>query len=167
MNLNIRTFAQDVTPPGGAAPAPMPGLVGVWELASIDIEFRDDGTRRPASRSVPSAYLMFTPLGRLLAMLTRPICAPASGEWLGAGRDGEALFRATFAYSGRYRLEQDRWVTRVDRTWNDAWTDAVQAHAYRLDHGRLTVLSPWLLGDKEGDRLQRMLFSFERMKTRQ
>jgi len=161
MNLNTRTFAQDSTPPGGAAPAPMPGLVGVWELASIDLEFRDDGTRRPAKLSVPSAYLMFTPLGRLLSMLTRP----SRAQW-GAEREGEALFRATFAYSGRYRLEQDRWVTRVDRTWNDTWTDAVQAHSYRLDHERLTVLTPWLLGDREGDRLQRMVFGFAKMKAR-
>jgi len=150
-----------------AAPTPEPALptgelVGVWELRSIDLEFRDDGTRRPAQLSVPSAYLMFTPLGRLLSMLTRP----SRAQW-GAEREGETLFRATFAYSGRYRLEEGRWVTRVDRTWNDAWTDAVQAHSYRLAAERLTVSTPWLLGDKEGDRLQRMLFGFEKMRTRQ
>lgn len=161
MNMSTSATRQDATAPGGAAPAPVTGLVGVWELMSIDIEFRDDGSRRPAKLSVPSAYLMFTPLGRLLSMLTRP----SRAQW-GAEREGEALFRATFAYSGRYRLEEDRWVTRVDRTWNDAWTDAVQAHSYRLDRERLTVLTPWLLGDKEGDRLQRMLFGFAKMKTR-
>jgi hypothetical protein len=147
--------------PGGVAPAPNPSLVGVWELVSIDTEFRDDGTRRPARLSIPAAYIMFTPLGRLLSMLTRP----SRAEW-GAEREGEALFRATFAYSGRYRLEEDRWVTRVDRTWTDAWTDAVQAHSYRVDGYALTVLTPWLLGDKEGDRLQRMLFGFEKMPVR-
>ena len=148
--------------PGGVAPAPNTSLVGVWELVSIDIEFRDDGTRRPARLSIPSGYLMFTPLGRLLSMLTRP--SRAQG---GAEREGEALFRSTFAYSGRYRLEQDRWVTNIDRTWTDAWTEGVQAHFYQREGDRLTVLTEWLLGDKEGDRLQRMLFGFERMKTRQ
>src|SRR5215813_3747016 len=137
----------DATPrkpaPGGAAPAPNASLVGVWELVSIDIEFRDDGTRRPARPSVPAAFLMFTPLGRLLSMLTRP----SRAQW-GSEREGEALFRSTFAYSGRYRLEDERWVTRVDRTWNDAWTDGVQAHLYRLDTDHLTVMTPWLLGDK-------------------
>jgi hypothetical protein len=161
MNMNTTESRKDTTSPGGAAPAPISSLVGVWELVSIDLEFRDDGTRRPARLSVPSGYLMFTPLGRLLSMLTRP----SRAQW-GAEREGEALFRATFAYSGRYRLEEDRWVTRVDRTWNDAWTDAVQAHTYRLEADRLTVLTPWLLGDKDGDRLQRMLFGFARMKTR-
>jgi len=147
---------------GSGGAAAQATLVGVWELTSIDIEFRDDRTRRPARLSVPSGFLMFTPLGRLLAMLTRP----SHAEW-GAEREGEALFRTTFAYSGRYRLEQDRWVTRVDRTWSDAWTDAVQSHAYLLDADRLTVMTPWLLGDKEGDRLQRMLFGFAKLKTRQ
>lgn len=161
----------DATPrtpaPGGGAPAPNASLVGVWELVSIDIEFRDDGTRKPARLSVPSAFLMFTPLGRLLSMLTRPSRVRTGEERLGAAREGEALFRSTFAYSGRYRLEDERWVTRVDRTWNDAWTDGVQAHSYRMAEDRLTVFTPWLLGDKEGDRLQRMLFGFSKMKTRQ
>ncbi len=111
---------------------------------------------------MPAAYLMFTPLGRLLSMLTRP----SRAQW-GAEREGEALFRATFAYSGRYRLEDDRWVTRVDRTWNDAWTDAVQAHSFHMESDGLSGFTPWLLGDKEGDRLQRMLFGFKRMRTRQ
>jgi hypothetical protein len=31
---------------------------------------------------------------------------------------------------------------------------------------RLTVLTEWLLGDKQGDRRQRMPFGFERMRTR-
>jgi hypothetical protein len=149
--------------PAAAEPNPPSGeLVGVWELRSIDIEFRDDGTRRPAKLSIPHGCLMFTPLGRLLSMLTRP----SRAQW-GAEREGEALFRSTFAYSGRYRLEEDRWVTRVDRTWNDAWTDGVQAHTYRLEGERLTVFTPWLLSDKDGDRLQRVLFGFEKMKTRQ
>jgi hypothetical protein len=153
-------------PASGAPAHPSGELVGVWELRSIDIEFRDDGTRRPAKLSVPHGCLMFTPLGRLLSMLMRPSRAPL-GERLGAERVGEALFRSTFAYSGRYRLEEDRWVTRVDRTWNDAWTDGVQAHTYRLEGERLTVFTPWLLSDKDGDRLQRVLFGFEKMKTRQ
>ena len=153
---------QPATAPGGAAPAPNASLVGVWELVSIVVEFRDDGTRQPARLSVPSAYLMFTPLGRLLSMLTRP-----SRAQCGAEREGEALFRSTFAYSGRYRLEDGRWVTRIDRTWTDAWTDGVQTHSYRREEDRLTVLAPWLVSDKEGDRVQRLLFHFERMKTRQ
>ena len=153
--------------PGGAAPAPNASLVGVWELVSIDTEFRDDGTRRPSRLSIPSGYLMFTPLGRLLSMLTRPSRAPQVRTELGAEREGEALFRSTFAYSGRYRLEADRWVTNIDRTWTDAWTDGVQAHSYQREGDRLTVLTAWLLGDREGDRLQRMRFGFERMKTRQ
>jgi hypothetical protein len=148
--------------PEGAASAPNASLVGVWELVSIDLEFRDDGTRRPARLSVPAAYLMFTPLGRLLSMLTRP----SRAQW-GAEREGEALFRSTFAYSGRYRLEDGRWVTRIDRTWTDAWTDGVQAHSYRLERDRLTVIAPWLVSDRDGDRVQRLLFGFERMKTRQ
>jgi hypothetical protein len=161
MNMTTGTTVGHAPVLGGASAAPVSGLVGVWELVSIDTEFRDDGTRRPAKLSVPSACLMFTPLGRLLAMLTRP----SHTQW-GAEREGETLFRATFAYSGRYRLEEDRWVTRVDRTWNDAWTDAVQAHTYRLSHERLTVMTPWLLGDSQGDRLQRVLFGFAKMATR-
>ena len=81
--------------------------------------------------------------------------------------NGNCAYVSTFAYSGRYRLEEDRWVTRVDRTWNDAWTDGVQAHTYERAGNRLAVYTPWLLPNEEGNRLQRMVFGFEKMKTRQ
>ena len=162
MNPEIPRWGEQRTPPPGAPlPAGEASLIGVWELASIDTEFRDDRTRRPACLSVPSACIMFTAQGRLLAMLTRS----SRAQW-GAERESEALFRGAFAYSGRYRLEAERWVTRVDRTWSDAWTDAVQAHWYQLDGDQLTVSTRWLLGDKADDRMQRMLFGFNRIKAR-
>ena len=136
-------------------------LVGVWELQSIDIKFRDNGKHRRANMAIPSGYLIFTALGRLLAMVTR-----SSRAQSGAERASEALFRATFAYSGRYRLEDGRWITRVDRTWNDAWTDAEQTRWYSLEGERLEVASAWHLGAKPDDRLQRTVFSFRKMKLR-
>lgn len=136
-------------------------LVGVWELQSIHSEFQDGGERRPAHLVLPAGYLLFTPSGRVLAMVTR-----ASRAQSGAEREGEALFRSTFAYSGQFRLEGERWITRVDRTWNEAWTDEVQVHWFKVESERLEVLGAWQLGKKTDDRLQRTVFSFKSMKLR-
>jgi len=136
-------------------------LVGVWELQSIHTEFQDDSERRPAHIAIPAGYLLFTPLRRVLAMVSA-----ASRAQSGAEREGERLFRATFAYSGQFRLQGERWITRVDRTWSDASTDEVQVHWFKVEVGRLDVLGEWHLGKKPDDRLQRTVFSFKSMKLR-
>lgn len=136
-------------------------LVGVWELQSIHTEFRDGAERRLVDIALPAGYLLFTPLGRVLAMVTH-----ASRAQSGAEREGETLFRSTFAYSGQFRLEGERWITRVDRTWSDAWTDEVQVHWFKVEVGRLDVLGAWHLGKKPDERLQRTVFGFKSMKLR-
>ena len=47
------------------------------------------------------------------------------------------------AYTGTYRLEEDRWITTVDISWNEAWTGTEQMRFYRLDDVTLTVTTAW------------------------
>ncbi|HVS74841.1 MAG TPA: lipocalin-like domain-containing protein, partial [Candidatus Acidoferrales bacterium] len=47
------------------------------------------------------------------------------------------------AYSGIYRLEEDRWITKVDTAWNEALIGTEQVRLYRLEGDTLTVTTPW------------------------
>ena len=55
--------------------------------------------------------------------------------------DGEvaALFRGLSAYTGRFRIEQDRVVTKVDAAWEPSWENTEQLRYYVLDGDKLTL----------------------------
>ena len=55
-----------------------------------------------------------------------------------------ALFRTIVAYTGRYRVEDDRFITKVDASWNEAWTGTEQERFYTLDGDKLEVRTAWM-----------------------
>jgi Lipocalin-like domain len=57
--------------------------------------------------------------------------------------DRAMLFRTMFAHSGRYRLEDDKWITAVDVAWNPTWTGTELVWSYKLEGERLFVTTPW------------------------
>jgi len=54
-----------------------------------------------------------------------------------------ALLRTMFAYSGMYRLDGDKWITKVDVSWNPAWNGTEQVRFYKLDGNQLEVTAAW------------------------
>ena len=72
--------------------------------------------------------------------------AVLEGEGRKPGKTDEelaALFRTMFAYTGMYRLEGDKWITKVDVSWNPAWHGTEQVRFYKLESDRLQVTSAW------------------------
>jgi len=57
--------------------------------------------------------------------------------------DRIAAFRSMIAYSGIYRVEGDRWVTKVDVAWTEAWIGTEQMRFLKLESEKLTVTSMW------------------------
>jgi hypothetical protein len=113
-------------------------LLGVWKLEAFEIEFQDTGERTPPFGAHPNGYIIFTAEGRMMALLT------AAGRQV-PQTDAEcaAALRSMYAYSGTYRLEGDRWLTKVDTAWNEAWTGTDQLRFYRFDGEKLVVTTPW------------------------
>ena len=113
-------------------------LVGVWKLQTYYAEFQDTGETKAAFGANPNGYIIFTPDGRMMALLTAEgRKAPQTDA------DRVQAFRSMSAYPGTYRLEEDRWITTVDVSWNEAWTGTAQMRFYRLDGDTLTVTTAW------------------------
>jgi hypothetical protein len=113
-------------------------LVGVWKLQTYDVEFQDTGERTSPFGSHPNGIGIFTADGRTMAILTAEgRKAPQTDA------DRAAAFQSMVAYSGIYRLEDDRWITTVDIAWNEAWMGTDQVRFYRIDDDTLTVTSNW------------------------
>jgi hypothetical protein len=109
----------------GSAASP----VGTWKLVSADIVFGDKrvGLFGPDPRGV----LVMGADGRMIALLT------ASGRT--ASSEPAALFGSMMSYTGRYRLEGDRFVTSVELAWHPSWEGTDQGRRYRVEGNRFFI----------------------------
>ena len=112
----------------------MDALVGTWKLVSYAIELQASGERRATLGRNPTGYLVFGRDRRMMAVIT--------GDERKAG-ETDNLFRTMVAYTGIYRIEGDRFITKVDASWNEAWTGTEQVRFFKLIGDRLEITSAW------------------------
>ncbi|MFU8888855.1 MAG: lipocalin-like domain-containing protein [Trueperaceae bacterium] len=125
-------------PVTAGAPDPDASPVGIWRLLAFELEIEGRTERRhPLGRS-PRGRLVLTADGFMIGMIVAAERTPGRTD-----AELAALFRTMLAYTGRYRLEGDRFVTTVDASWNEAWTGTEQARTFALDGDRLAIVSPW------------------------
>jgi lipocalin-like protein len=51
------------------------------------------------------------------------------------------LFNEMAAYTGKYRIEGDDFVTMVDVAWHPVWVGSEQRRHYKLEGDKLTIVS--------------------------
>lgn len=113
-------------------------LVGVWRLGTYVVEFQDTDEKVAPFGAHPNGIAIFTNDGRTMGILT------AEGRKVPRTEaDRAAAFQGMVAYSGTYRLEEDRWITTVDIAWNEAWMGTEQIRFYHVEGEQLTVTSNW------------------------
>jgi hypothetical protein len=86
-------------------------LIGVWQLLSIQAEFADSGEIVDVYGPRPTGFLILTDGGRMMAVVTAGDRAPPETE-----ADRAALFENMMSYTGNYRLEGDKLITKVNGT---------------------------------------------------
>jgi len=135
-----------------AALLPFPSLaddsakvVGTWRLSSFMNEFQDGSEPMAAYGKNATGYIVFTPEGRMMAIVeAEGRKAPQTDE------DRAAAFRTIIAYTGTVRFEGDRFITKVDVSWNPAWVGTEQVRTYALSDDRLQIVSPWVMSPNLG-----------------
>lgn len=115
-----------------------PSLFGSWKLVSLVYEFQDGRPSVPLLGEHPIGYLMLAPSGRMAAVLEGEGRKPAKTD-----EERSALLKTLISYSGKYRIEGDKWITKVDASWNGAWNGTEQVRNYQLDGDKLFVTSMW------------------------
>jgi hypothetical protein len=121
-------------------------LLGWWQLVTCDVEFRDSGCREPMFSAPAQGHIVFTADGRMMTVIQSE----------GSG---------VVAYSGRYQLEADRWITQVDVASIPGWTGTAQARSFRIDAGQLHVSSDWLASPRHGGRTIRPRIVWKRLEA--
>ena len=135
-------------------------ILGIWKLASYEAEFQATGEREPVLGKNPTGYIIFTPQGRMMVVLTGEGRKPANTD-----QDRADLLKSMFAYTGMYRLEGDKWITKVDVSWIPAWIGTEQVRFFKVDGDRLQVISMWVKDFVNPERgMTRGILTFERVK---
>jgi hypothetical protein len=133
---------------------------GVWKLVSYEVEIQATGQKELPMGKNPTGYVIFTPEGRVFFVLT--------GEGRKAAKTVQEradLLSSLVAYTGTYRLEGDRWITRVEVAWDPAWVGTEQSRSYKVEGQRLQVLTPWRVMPNWPEKgMTRSIITFERGK---
>ena len=133
---------------------------GVWKLVSYEVEIQATGQKEPLMGKNPTGYVIFTPEGRVFFVLT--------GEERKAAKTVQEradLLSSLVAYTGTYRLEGDKWITRVEVAWNPEWVGTEQMRFFKVEGERLQVLTPWRVMPNWPEKgKSRSIVTFERAK---
>ena len=135
-------------------------VLGIWKLVSYEAEYQTTGERESVLGKNWTGYLIFTPEGRMMvAMTTEGRQAPK------ADQDRAELFKSMISYSGMYRLEGDKWTTKVDVSGNPGWVGTEQVRFFRFKGDRLEVTTAWMQAVNRPERgMGRGFLTWERAK---
>jgi hypothetical protein len=109
-------------------------LIGSWKLVSWQVIV--EGQPQDLFGAKPKGSLILTANGRAIALTTAEQRTAGDGDAHRA-----ALHKSMLAYTGRYRVEGDEFVTTVDASWNEAWNGTEQRRKFRLEGDRLIIES--------------------------
>jgi len=135
-----------------------PTLLGSWKLVSFELELRNSKERQRPFGANPNGYLILGSDGRMMTLITAKARTPGQTD-----SEVVALFRTMMSYTGRYRIEGERFITKVDASWNEAWTGSEQARFFKIDGDRLAIISDWAPSATLPDaRMVRAILAWER-----
>jgi len=133
-------------------------IVGTWKLVSYVVEVQSTGEKMPVMGQKPTGYTAFLPSGRVFFVLTGEGRQPAKTD-----AEKASLLSTLVAYSGTYRIEGDKWITKVEVAWNPEWIGSEQIRPFKLDGDKLQVLTPWRMMPNWADKgMTRSIIAFER-----
>jgi len=136
------------------------GVQGVWKLVSYEVETQATSQKESVMGRNPTGYAIFTPEGRVFFVLTGEGRKPAKTV-----QERADLLGSLVAYTGTYRLEADKWITKVEVAWNPEWVGTEQTRSFRVQGERLQVLTPWRVMPNWPEKgMTRSIVTFERAK---
>jgi hypothetical protein len=113
-------------------------LYGSWRLISFQVKIvEEDAPPREIFGPHPFGRLVMTPEHTMAAYLSKPDRKPPSNE-----AEAAALLSSMIAYTGRFRLEGDRFITVVDGAWTEIFKANEQVRYVTVDGDRLSIRTP-------------------------
>ena len=134
-------------------------IVGTWKLVSVVYEDQESKTRTPVLGEHPKGRKIATADGRWLALVT------AEGRTVPKTDEERAqALRTMIAYTGRYRVEDGKVITKVEAAWNEGWVGGEQTRFIRFEGDRLFIESPPMPHPNQNNRVVRVIVIWDREK---
>jgi hypothetical protein len=134
-------------------------IVGAWKLVSVVYEDQESKTRTPVYGEHPRGRQIATADGLWLALVT------AEGRTVPKTDEERAqALRTMIAYTGRYRVEDGKVVTKVEVAWNEAWVGGEQTRFVRFDGDLLHIESPAMPHPNLAGKVVRVIVTWQRDK---
>ena len=134
-------------------------IVGVWKLVSVVYEDAQTKERTPVLGEHPKGRQIATTDGQWLALVT------ADGRKIPQTDEERAqALRTMIAYTGRYRVEGGKVITKVEAAWNEAWVGGEQVRSVRFEGDRLFIESPPMPHPNVGGKVVRVIVIWDREK---
>src|SRR5262245_14859734 len=132
-------------------------IVGVWKLVSVVYEDQTTKERTPVLGAHPRGRQIATADGRWLALVT------ADGRTVPTN-DAERARALTsmIAYTGLYRVEGGKVITKVEAAWNEAWVGGEQTRFIRFEGDRLFIESPRMPHPNVGNKVVKVVVIWDR-----
>lgn len=109
-------------------------LLGNWKLVSFYTEDTQSKQRNNAYGEHPTGAIGFTPGGRFFAFATAENRKAAQSV-----EDQAAAFKTVIAYTGKWRVDGDKFITKVDVSANPALVGSEQVRFWRIVEGKLHI----------------------------
>ena len=134
-------------------------IVGNWKLVSVVYEDQESKARTPVYGEHPRGRQIATADGIRLALVT------AEGRIVPKTDEERAqALRTMIAYTGRYRVEDGKVITKVDAAWNEGWVGGEQTRFIRFEGDRLFIESPPMPHPNQNNRVVRVIVIWDREK---
>jgi lipocalin-like protein len=132
-------------------------LYGAWKLTGFVLEDAQTKEQKALFGAQPKGALLLLPSGRMSAIVT------AEGRKTPqTDTERSDAFRTLFSYSGRFRVDGDKFITKVDVAWNEAWVGTDQERIYKIDGDNLHIISMTQPNVNFGNKLMTAILSWER-----
>ena len=132
-------------------------IVGTWKLVSVVYEDQESKARTPVYGEHPRGRQIATADGLWLALVT------AEGRSVPKTDEERAqALRTMIAYTGRYRVEDGKVITKVEAAWNEGWVGREQTRFIRIQGDRLFIESPAMPHPNQNNRVVRVIVIWDR-----
>lgn len=115
--------------------ADVDNLIGTWKLVSWQVIVENEPPQNVFG-SHPKGFLVLTREGRSIVLTTAENRKGGMGD-----AERAALHKSMLAYSGKYRVEGNDFITVVDASWNEEWNGTEQRRHFRIEGDRLFIES--------------------------
>jgi Lipocalin-like domain len=108
-------------------------LVGAWKIVSAVVEDVQTKEQKPLYGDHPRGYLILLASRRMMSLLvSEGRKAPQTDK------ERSDAYRSMVAYSGKFTLEGNKWITKLDVAWNEAWL-VDQERYFRIEGDKLYI----------------------------